>query len=616
MAENMIGMKRTCRGAELTTADVGRTVTLMGWCHKQRDLGGLVFITLRDRSGEIQLLIDDQSPEKAREAAARVRSEYVVAATGLVQRRSAPNPNMPTGEIELHVDELRILSESQTPPFYIEEKASANESLRLKYRYLDLRRPDMQRNLMLRHRIAKVARDYFDRNGFLDIETPILTKSTPEGARDYLVPSRVFNGKFFALPQSPQLFKQLLMLAGYDRYMQIARCFRDEDLRADRQPEFTQIDLEMAFVDVEDVLAVNEGFLAELFQEIMGVTVSLPLPRMTYVEAMDRFGSDKPDTRFGLELRNVSDIAAQSGFQVFTGALEAGGSVRLICVPGGAQMSRKEIDSLGEFVKTYKAKGLAWITVEEHPRGSITKYVDATMLQHLAERAGALAGDLLLIVADKDAVVFSALGALRVEVAKRLNLIPQNAYNLLWVTEFPLLEFDAEANRYVAMHHPFTSPMDEDLPLLETDPGRVRAKAYDIVLNGTELGGGSIRIHNQDVQQKMFSLLGFTKEQAWSRFGFLLEAFSYGVPPHGGLAYGLDRIVMLLGGLDSIREVIAFPKVQNSSCLMTEAPDFVEPKQLDELGLLLTGTAAAEMAENTARLAGSGSEKSEIPEEG
>lgn len=616
MAENMTGMKRTCRGAELTTADVGRTVTLMGWCHKQRDLGGLVFITLRDRSGEIQLLIDDQSPAAAREAAARVRSEYVVAATGLVQRRSAPNPNMPTGEIELHVGELRILSESQTPPFYIEEKASANESLRLKYRYLDLRRPDMQRNLMLRHRIAKVARDYFDRNGFLDIETPILTKSTPEGARDYLVPSRVFNGKFFALPQSPQLFKQLLMLAGYDRYMQIARCFRDEDLRADRQPEFTQIDLEMAFVDVEDVLAVNEGFLAELFQEIMGVTVSLPLPRMTYVEAMDRFGSDKPDTRFGLELMNVSDIAAQSGFQVFTGALEAGGSVRLICVPGGAQMSRKEIDSLGEFVKTYKAKGLAWITVEEHPRGSITKYVDATMLQHLAERAGAQAGDLLLIVADKDPVVFSALGALRVEVAKRLNLIPLNAYNLLWVTEFPLLEFDAEANRYVAMHHPFTSPMDEDLQLLETDPGRVRAKAYDIVLNGTELGGGSIRIHNQDVQQKMFSLLGFTKEQAWSRFGFLLEAFSYGVPPHGGLAYGLDRIVMLLGGLDSIREVIAFPKVQNSSCLMTEAPDFVEPKQLDELGLLLTEAIAAEMAENTARLAGSGSEKPEIPEEG
>ncbi len=595
MADNMNGLKRTCRGAELTTADVGRTVTLMGWCHKQRDLGGLVFITLRDRSGEIQLLVDDQSPAGARETAAKVRSEFVVAAVGQVQRRSSPNPNMPTGEIELHVHELRILSESRTPPFYIEETASANESLRLKYRYLDLRRPDMQKNMMLRHLITKVTRDYFDREGFLDIETPILTKSTPEGARDYLVPSRIFNGKFFALPQSPQLFKQLLMLAGYDRYMQIARCFRDEDLRADRQPEFTQIDLEMAFVDVEDVIAVNEGFLAELFRKVMGIEITLPLPRLTYAEAMARYGSDKPDTRFGIELKDISDIAGQSGFQVFTHAIEAGGSIGMICVPSGSQLSRKEIDSLGEYVKTYKAKGLAWITVEDHPRGSITKFVDATMLGHLASRAGALAGDLLLIVADQTPIVHNALGALRIEVARRMNLIPANTYNLLWVTQFPLLEHDAEENRYVAMHHPFTSPMDEDVPLLETDPGRVRAKAYDIILNGTELGGGSIRIHNQDLQQKMFSLLGFTSEQAWSRFGFLLEAFSYGVPPHGGLAYGLDRIVMLLAGLDSIRDVIAFPKVQNSSCLMTQAPGQVEQKQLDELGLVLSQKAAAEL---------------------
>ena len=601
MAESMYGMKRTARCAEITTADIGREMTLMGWCHKQRDLGGLVFITLRDRSGEIQLLIDEQSPEAARTAAAKVRSEYVVAARGTIERRAAPNPNMPTGEIELHVAELRILSESLTPPFYIEENISANESLRLKYRYLDLRRPDMQRNFFLRHRIAKVARDYFDRNGFLDIETPMLTKSTPEGARDYLVPSRIFNGRFFALPQSPQLFKQLLMLSGFDRYMQIARCFRDEDLRADRQPEFTQIDLEMAFVDVEDVIAVNEGFLVELFREIMGIEISLPLPRLTYAEAMDRFGSDKPDIRLGMELKDVSAIVAQSGFSVFANALEAGGSVRMICVPGGSSLSRKEIDSLGEFVKTYKAKGLAWLTVEDHPRGSITKFIDATMMGHLADLAGAQGGDLLLFVADRTEVVFNALGALRVEAAKRLKLIPENSFKLLWVTEFPLLEYSEEDKRYVAMHHPFTSPMDEDVPLLDTDPGRVRAKAYDIVLNGTELGGGSIRIHDQALQSRMFSLLGFSREQAWSRFGFLLDAFAYGVPPHGGLAYGLDRVAMLLGGLDSIRDVIAFPKVQNSSCLMTEAPDYVDQKQLDEIGLQLSPAAIAVRDDELAR---------------
>ncbi|MGI6297859.1 MAG: aspartate--tRNA ligase [Saccharofermentanales bacterium] len=591
MAESIYGMKRTARCAEVSTEDIGNEITLMGWCHKQRDLGGLIFITLRDRSGEMQLLIDEESPAAAQAAAAKVRSEYVVAARGTLQRRASPNPNMPTGELELHVEELRVLAEAQTPPFYIEENVSANESLRLKYRYLDLRRPDMQKNFMLRHQITKVTRDYFDKQGFLDIETPILTKSTPEGARDYLVPSRVFNGKFFALPQSPQLFKQLLMVSGFDRYMQIARCFRDEDLRADRQPEFTQIDVEMAFVNIEDVISVNEGFLQELFRKVKGIEIQLPLPRLTYAEAMDRFGSDKPDTRFGMELKDVSHIVAQSGFSVFANTIEAGGSVRMISVPGGASLSRKEIDSLGEYVKTYRAKGLAWLTVEDHPRGSINKFIDHTMLNHLAGVGEAHGGDLLLFIADQNDVALNALGALRTEVARRLNLIPENSYNLLWVTEFPLLEFDEEAQRYVAMHHPFTSPMDEDIALLDTDPKTARAKAYDIVLNGTELGGGSIRIHDQALQQKMFSLLGFTQEQAWSRFGFLLEAFTYGVPPHGGIAYGLDRIVMLLGGLDSIRDVIAFPKVQNSSCLLTGAPDYVDQQQLVEIGLELSDEA-------------------------
>ncbi len=593
MAESIYGMKRTARCAEVSTEDIGREITLMGWCHKQRDLGGLIFITLRDRSGEMQLLIDEESPAAAQAAAAKVRSEFVVAARGTLQRRASPNPNMPTGELELHVTELRVLAEAQTPPFYIEENVSANESLRLKYRYLDLRRPDMQRNFMLRHQITKVTREYFDRYGFLDIETPMLTKSTPEGARDYLVPSRIFNGKFFALPQSPQLFKQLLMVSGFDRYMQIARCFRDEDLRADRQPEFTQIDVEMAFVDIEDVIEVNEGFLQELFRKVKGIDIQLPLPRLTYAVAMDRFGSDKPDTRFGMELKDVSLIVAQSGFSVFTNTIEAGGSVRMICVPGGASMSRKEIDSLGEYVKTYRAKGLAWLTVEDHPRGSISKFVDHTMLGHLAGSGEAHGGDLLLFIADQNDVALNALGALRLEVARRMKLIPENSFNLLWVTEFPLLEFDEEAQRYVAMHHPFTSPMDEDIALLETDPAAARAKAYDIVLNGTELGGGSIRIHDQALQQKMFSLLGFTQEQAWSRFGFLLEAFTYGVPPHGGIAYGLDRIVMLLGGLDSIRDVIAFPKVQNSSCLLTGAPDYIDQQQLVEIGLELSDGAKA-----------------------
>ncbi|MDD2534783.1 MAG: aspartate--tRNA ligase [Eubacteriales bacterium] len=587
MAEIMQGLKRSTRCAELTDAMLGETLTLMGWCHKQRDLGGLVFITLRDRSGEIQLLIDESCPIEVREKAAKVRSEFVLAVQGRLQKRASANPNMKTGEVELLVSELRILSESQTPPFYIEENVNANEALRLKYRYLDLRRPDMQEKLFLRHRITKLTRDYYDQEGFYEIETPILIKSTPEGARDYLVPSRVFQGQFFALPQSPQLYKQLLMVAGYDRYMQIARCFRDEDLRADRQPEFTQIDLEMAFVDVEDVIAINEGFLKRLFSEIMNVEISLPLPRMTFVEAMSRYGSDKPDIRFAIELKDVSDLLAANPFQAFSGAIAAGGSVQLIAVPGGSSMSRKEIDSLGEFVKTYRAKGLAWLTVEDTPRGSITKFVTPELVAALAERAGASAGDLLLIVADQTKIVQESLGQLRCEIARRTGLVKADDYKLLWVTEFPLLEYDAEEDRYVAMHHPFTSPMDEDLMMLATNPAAVRAKAYDIVLNGTELGGGSIRIHDQELQQKMFSLLGFTEEQAWSRFGYLLEAFQYGVPPHGGLAFGLDRLVMLLTDSDSIREVIAFPKIANSSCPMTDAPSVVDQKQLDELGLAI-----------------------------
>lgn len=583
MAETMTGLKRTMRCAEATLEDIGREVVLTGWCHKQRDLGGLTFISLRDRSGEIQLVIDENSPEETREKAARVRSEFVLAAVGKIARRSAPNPAAPTGEIEVMVRELRILSESKTPPFYIEENIDTNESLRLQYRYLDLRRPDMQRKMILRHKIAKYARDYYDENGFLDIETPILTRSTPEGARDYLVPSRIHPGEYYALPQSPQLFKQLLMLSGYDRYMQIARCFRDEDLRADRQPEFTQIDLEMSFVDVDDVIAINEGFIQILFKKILDVDVALPLRRLTFATAMERFGSDKPDLRFGTELADISDLVQDSEFSVFANAVLSGGSVRLINVPGGASMTRKEIDSLGEFVKTYRAKGLAWLTCDKEPRGSILKFMSQDLLEKIYQRAASAQGDLLLIVADKNEVVFDALGQLRCEVAKRLHMIDPSRYELLWVTEFPLLEYDEEDKRYVAKHHPFTSPMDEDVPLLDSDPLKVRAKAYDIVLNGCELGGGSIRIHDQELQKNMFNKLGFTDDEAWARFGFLLKAFQYGVPPHGGMAFGLDRMVMLMTGSESIRDVIAFPKVQNASCLMSEAPNVVEQKQLDEL---------------------------------
>lgn len=585
MSQTMYGMKRTARCAELTASHVGQSVTVMGWCQKKRDLGGLTFISLRDRSGEIQLVVNPDCPQEVLQKAGEVKGEFVIACEGLVQKRSAPNPNIKTGDIEVAVTSLRILSESETPPFYIVENSDANEALRLKYRYLDLRRPDMQRNFMIRHRITKCARDYFDENEFIEIETPMLGKSTPEGARDYLVPSRVKKGSFFALPQSPQLYKQLLMLAGYDRYLQITRCFRDEDLRADRQPEFSQIDLEMAFVEEQDVISVTEGYLRKVFAEIMDISLALPIPRMTWREAMDRFGSDKPDLRFPMELVDISDLAGALEFPVFSQMVADGGSIRGICVKGGASLSRREIDSLGEYIKTYRAKGLAWMVPSDPPRGSFLKFLDAGKIELLSERMGADAEDLMLFVADQDDVVFDSLGALRCEVAKRLNLIDEKEFCLLWVTEFPLLEYDGEEKRYVAKHHPFTSPMDGDIHLLETDPGKVRAKAYDIILNGTELGGGSIRIHDQTLQRKMFQLLGFSQEEAQEQFGFLLEAFKYGVPPHGGLAFGLDRLVMLLTGSKSIRDVIAFPKVQNSSDLMTDAPAPVELKQLQELGI-------------------------------
>lgn len=587
MAESLQGMKRTHRCAEIGNSDVGKEITVMGWVQKRRDLGALIFVALRDRSGILQVVFNSETNPGLHEKAAQVRSEYVVAVTGILSKRSpeAVNKAMATGEVELIATQIRILNKSETPPFHIEEDSGANEVLRLKYRYLDLRRPDLQRKLMLRHRAAKLTRDYFDDNGFLEIETPVLTKSTPEGARDYLVPSRVHPGKFYALPQSPQLFKQLLMVSGYDRYMQITKCFRDEDLRADRQPEFTQIDLEMAFVDVEDVIAINEGFINRLFKEILGRDMEVPFKRLTFKEAMERFGSDKPDTRFGLELVNVSDLVAASGFKVFKDAVAGGGSVRAINAKGcGASFSRKEIDALGEVVKTYKAKGLAWIVVEDGSiKSPIAKFLSDEERDSLLSRLSAQAGDLLLFVADKDAVVFDSLGHLRLALAEKTGLIDPTRYDVLWVTEFPLLEYDEEENRWVAKHHPFTSPMDEDIEFLDSDPGRVRAKAYDIILNGYEVGGGSIRIHQQELQAKMFNIIGFTDEEAKDRFGFLLDAFKFGTPPHGGLAFGLDRLVMLLSGTDNIRDVIAFPKVQTASCLMTNAPDTVSDKQLSEL---------------------------------
>ncbi|HIV34877.1 MAG TPA: aspartate--tRNA ligase [Candidatus Blautia intestinigallinarum] len=589
MAESMRGLHRSHRCAEVTKEMIGNEVTLMGWVQKSRNKGGIVFVDLRDRSGLIQLIFENGSIDEAGfEKAGKLRSEFVIAVVGKVEARSgAVNPNMATGEIEIRVRELRILSEAETPPFPIEENSKTKDEVRLKYRYLDLRRPDLQRNLMLRSRVATLTRQFFAQEGFLEIETPMLTKSTPEGARDYLVPSRVHPGSFYALPQSPQIFKQLLMCAGYDRYIQIARCFRDEDLRADRQPEFTQIDMELSFVDVDDVIDVNERFLAYLFKEALGAEVSLPIQRITWQEAMDRFGSDKPDMRFGMELHDVTDVVKDCGFAVFKGAVEQGGSVRGINVKGQAGMPRKKIDKLVEFAKGYGAKGLAYLAVNEDGsyKSSFAKFMTEEELSGLVKAMEGEPGDLLLFAADKTKLVYDVLGGLRLELGKQLELMDKNEFRFVWVTEFPLLEWSEEEERYTAMHHPFTMLMEEDLPLLDTDPGKVRAKAYDIVLNGNEIGGGSVRIFQNDIQEKMFEVLGFTKEAAYKQFGFLLNAFKYGVPPHAGLAYGLDRLVMLMAGADSIREVIAFPKVKDASCLMSEAPSEVSEAQLEELDL-------------------------------
>jgi aspartyl-tRNA synthetase len=588
--ETLRGFTRTAYCGTPRLADAGKEVSVCGWVQRQRDLGQLIFIDLRDRTGILQLAFDDSTDRAVFEKAASARSEFVLAARGTIRERSSKNNEIPTGAVELEVTELRVLATSETPPFEIVENSDVNDMLRLKYRYLDLRRPDMQRAIATRHKVTKVARDYFDDNGFYEIETPMLTKSTPEGARDYLVPSRVHPGKFYALPQSPQQYKQLLMLSGFDRYFQIVRCFRDEDLRADRQPEFTQIDLEMSFVDVDDVIAVNEGFIQRVFKEVLDVDVQIPIMRMTWKEAMERFGSDKPDLRFGLELKNISDIVAGCGFKVFSEPVANGGSVRLICVPGGAeQFPRKKIDGLVEFVKTYGAKGLAWTKLgKDGVSSSFAKFLTDEENAAILERAGAKTGDLILIVAsEKDSVVFASLGALRCEIAKRLGLTRKDDYKFLWVTEFPMFEYSEEEGRYVAMHHPFTAPMDEDVEKLESDKKGCRAKAYDIVLNGTELGGGSIRISTPEMQETMFRALGFTAEDAQERFGHLINAFKYGAPPHGGLAYGLDRLVMLMTGADSIRDVIAFPKVQNASEPMTNCPDVVDQQQLDELSLAI-----------------------------
>lgn len=589
MAESMKGLKRTHRCAELGTANVGENVTVMGWVQKQRNKGGIIFVDLRDRSGILQIIFEEADCGSEYFAKAmKLRSEFVIAVEGKVENRSgAVNENLATGAIEVRAKSLRILSESETPPFPIEENSKTKEELRLKYRYLDLRRPDLQRNLMVRSRVATLTRAFLAEEGFLEIETPTLIKSTPEGARDYLVPSRVHPGSFYALPQSPQLFKQLLMCSGYDRYFQLARCYRDEDLRADRQPEFTQIDMELSFVDVDDVLDVNERLLKKLFKEICGYDLQLPIQRMTWKEAMERFGSDKPDLRFGMELHDVSDVVKNTEFAVFKSALEKGGSVRGINAEGQGHMPRKKIDALVEFAKGYGAKGLAYLSIQEDGsyKSSFAKFMTEEELKALVAAMDGKPGDLLLFAADKNKVVFDVLGALRLEIARQLDLLKKDDFKFLWVTEFPLLEYSEEEGRYVAMHHPFTMPMEEDLDLIDTDPGAVRAKAYDIVLNGTEMGGGSVRIHQSDIQEKMFEVLGFTKERAQEQFGFLLEAFKYGVPPHAGLAYGMDRMVMLMVGADSIRDVIAFPKVKDASCLMTEAPTPVDAKQLEELGI-------------------------------
>ena len=591
--ENITGMKRTKYCGDFRAEHIGESATVCGWVQRMRNLGGLIFIDLRDRSGIVQCTFDEAENAELFKKAFTVRSEFVLTIRGTVRSRGegAITDRIPTGAVEILAEDMRILSKAQTPPFEIVENSDVNDVLRLKYRYLDLRRPDMQKYIALRHRITKIARDYYDENGFFEIETPILTKSTPEGARDYLVPSRVHPGKFYALPQSPQQYKQLLMLAGFDRYMQIARCFRDEDLRADRQPEFTQIDLEMSFADVDDVISVNEGLIARLWKEILGKEITLPLPRMSYKEAMERFGSDKPDTRFGFELCDISDIAAKCEFKVFNGAIEAGGSVRMIKVDGGAKFARKEIDGLAEWVKTYRAKGLAWLKLAEDGTmsSSFAKFLKEDEVKAIIDRAGAKNGDVIFVVADgNNEIVYASLGALRCECARRLDVIDPDRYDIFWIVEFPLFEYDEEEDRYVAKHHPFTAPMDEDVDTMMSDPASARAKAYDIVINGYEAGGGSIRIHSSDLQEKMFEALGFTKEAANDRFGHMIEAFSYGAPPHGGLAFGLDRLVMLLSGTDNIRDVIAFPKVQNASEIMMQSPDFVEDIQLTDLHIAVT----------------------------
>ena len=601
MAESMQGLHRTCRCAEVTKEMIGKEVVLMGWVQKARDKGGIIFVDLRDRSGIMQLIFENGSiDEKGFEKATKLRSEFVIAVTGVVEARSgAVNNNLKTGEIEVRANSLRILAEAETPPFPIEENSKTKEDIRLKYRYLDLRRPDLQRNLRMKSQVMTLTRQFFSDEGFLEVETPMLGKTTPEGARDYLVPSRIHPGSFYGLPQSPQLYKQLLMCSGVDRYIQIARCFRDEDLRADRQPEFTQIDMELSFVDVDDVIEVNEKYLKKLFKEVLDVDVQLPIQRMTWQEAMNRYGSDKPDLRFGMELKDVSDVVKDCGFAVFTGALENGGSVRGINAKGQGSMPRKKIDKLVEFAKGYGAKGLAYIAIHEDGswKSSFSKFMTEEQMEALIKAMDGQAGDLLLFAADRNKIVWNVLGALRLELAEQMGLLDKNEYRFVWITEFPLLEWSDEENRFTAMHHPFTMPMDEDLPLLDTDPGAVRAKAYDIVLNGTEIGGGSVRIHQNDVQEKMFEMLGFTKEQAHERFGFLLDAFKYGVPPHAGLAYGLDRLVMLMAKEDSIRDVIAFPKVKDASCLMTEAPSPVDAVQLEELGLEVEPQAEEETIE-------------------
>ena len=590
MGEALGGLKRTMMCGEPREANIGSKITLMGWVQRNRKLGGLEFIDLRDRTGIMQIVFGEEINAESFEKAKSVRPEYCIAVTGEVVKRQSPNENMPTGMVELLCEEIKILSESDTPPIYIKENLDAAENIRLKYRYLDLRRPDMHRIFAIRSKTTKVIRDYLEENNFLDVETPVLGKSTPEGARDYLVPSRNYQGKFYALPQSPQLYKQLLMMSGFDRYYQIAKCFRDEDLRANRQPEFTQVDMELSFVEQDDVMTLNEGLIARVFKEVIGVDVQLPIKRMTFKDAMEKYGSDKPDLRFGMEITNITEAVKDMDFVVFKSAIENGGSVRALCLKGGASLGRKPIDKLGEFVKTYRAKGLAWIQLKEDGvKSSLAKFLTDDVTENIVKTMGAETGDAIFIVADKDSVVLQSLGALRLELAKQFDLIKdKNEFNFTWVTEFPFFEYSEEEERFKACHHPFTSPMDEDLEFVESDPARVRAKAYDLVLNGEELGGGSIRIHDSAIQERMLKALGFTEERAWESFGFLLQALKFGAPPHGGLAFGLDRMVMFLAGTENIKDVIAFPKNQNAFCYLSEAPNVVDEKQIDELGLIIT----------------------------